>query len=69
MRGFATSAASSLSRVASILSPIIFGFVLSGHGGAGAIFAILAGIAVVGLLAMVFGGIETRQRSLEEISS
>jgi putative MFS transporter len=69
MRGFASSSASSLSRVASILSPTIFGFVLSGHGGAGAIFAILAGIAVVGLIAMVVGGIETRQKALEEISA
>jgi putative MFS transporter len=69
IRGFASSSASSLSRVASILSPVIFGFVLSGHGGAGAIFAILAGVALVGMLAMVLGGIETRQKTLEEISA
>jgi MFS transporter, putative metabolite:H+ symporter len=69
MRGFASSSASSLSRVASILSPTIFGFVLSGHGGAGTIFAILAGIALVGLVAMATGGIETRLKTLEEISA
>ncbi|MGD8165931.1 MFS transporter [Herbiconiux sp. P16] len=68
MRGFATSSASSLSRVASIVSPFVFGFLLDGHGGAGAIFAILAGMAVVGLIAMSIGGIETRNRRLEEIS-
>jgi putative MFS transporter len=69
MRGFASSTASSLSRVASILSPSVFGFLLDGHGGAGAIFAVLAGVAVIGLVAMALGGIETRQRALEEISA
>jgi putative MFS transporter len=69
MRGFASSSASSLSRVASILSPSIFGFLLNGHGGAGAIFAVLAGVALIGLVAMSVGGIETRQKALEEISA
>jgi putative MFS transporter len=69
MRGFASSTASSLSRVASILSPSIFGFLLDGHGGAGAIFAVLAGVALVGLVAMALGGVETRQKALEEISA
>jgi putative MFS transporter len=69
MRGFASSAASSLSRVASILSPSIFGFLLNGHGGAGAIFAVLAGIALIGLVAMALGGVETRMKALEEISA
>jgi putative MFS transporter len=62
MRGFASSTASSL-------SPSIFGFLLNGHGGAGAIFAVLAGIALIGLVAMALGGIETRQKALEEISA
>ncbi|GAA4302518.1 MFS transporter [Klenkia terrae] len=69
MRGFASSSASSLARVASILSPSIFGYLLNGHGGAGAIFAILAGFCVVGLVTMAVGGIETRNRALEEISA
>ncbi len=69
MRGFASSTASSLSRVASILSPFIFGFLLDGHGGAGAIFAILAGMAVLGLITMAIGGVETRMRRLEDISA
>ena len=68
-RGFASSSASSLSRVASILSPFIFGFLLDGHGGAGAIFAILAGMAVIGLVTMAIGGVETRMRRLEDISA
>lgn len=68
MRGFASSTASSLSRVASILSPFIFGFLLDGHGGAGTIFAILSCMAVIGLVTMAVGSIETRQRRLEDIS-
>jgi putative MFS transporter len=69
MRGFASSSASSLSRVASILSPSIFGWLLNGHGGAGAIFAVLAGMSLIGLVAMAVGGIETRAKALEEISA
>lgn len=69
MRGFATAAASSLSRVASILSPFIFGFLLDGRGGAGAIFAILTVMALIGLVAMWTGGVETRMKRLEEISA
>jgi putative MFS transporter len=69
MRGFASSSASSLSRVASILSPVIFGFLLGGHGGAGAIFGVLAAVALVGLVTMIVAGVETRMKALEEISA
>jgi MFS transporter, putative metabolite:H+ symporter len=69
LRGFATSSASSLSRIASIISPLIFGAMLDGHGGAGAIFAVLAVTALLGFLAIWLRGIETRGRSLEEIAT
>jgi putative MFS transporter len=68
MRGWATSANSGLARAASILSPLIFGFMLSGHGGPGAIFAAMAVAAVLSLIAMALSGVETRNRSLEELS-
>jgi putative MFS transporter len=68
MRGFASSTTSSFSRIASIVSPLVFGFLLGGHGGAGAVFTILGVIAVVGLLIMAKWGPETRLRTLEETS-
>jgi putative MFS transporter len=69
MRGFASSSTSSLSRVASIVSPSVFGFLLDGHGGAGIVFAVLAGIAAVGFITMLVSGVETRGKSLEELSA
>lgn len=68
MRGWATSAGSSLNRAASILSPLIFAFMLGGHGGAGAVFTAMGVAAAVGLVAVVGAGVETRNRSLEELS-
>jgi MFS transporter, putative metabolite:H+ symporter len=69
MRGFATSTASSLNRVASIISPFIIGSLLTVAGGAAAIFAVLAGGALVAFLAVAIGGIETKGKRLEEISA
>ncbi|WP_326569368.1 MFS transporter [Amycolatopsis rhabdoformis] len=68
MRGFATSLTSSFARLASIVSPLVFGFLLSAPGGAGLVFAVLGGAALIGALTMAFAGIETRARSLEELS-
>jgi MFS transporter, putative metabolite:H+ symporter len=68
MRGWATSANSGLARAASIVSPFIFGFMLGGNGGPGAVFAAMAIAAVISLIAMSISGIETRNRSLEELS-
>jgi len=67
IRGFASSTASSFSRVASIVSPFVFGFLLSGHGGAGMVFTVLAVAAVLGFLIMAKWGVETRMRALEDI--
>lgn len=69
MRGFATSTASSLNRVASIISPFIIGSLLTVAGGAAAIFGVLAGGALVAFLAVAIGGIETKGKRLEEISA
>lgn len=69
MRGWATSVTASLGKVASIVSPSVFGFMLSGHGGPSAVFGMLAIAAGVALAAIAIGGIETRDRSLEEISA
>ncbi|MGY0498394.1 MFS transporter [Nocardia sp. FBN12] len=69
MRGWATSATASLNKLASIIAPTIFGFMLSGHGGTPAVFTALGVAAVIALAAVAFGAIETRNRSLEETSA
>lgn len=68
MRGFATSTASSLARLASVLSPLIIGPLLD-SGGVGPIFALLGGMAALGTLVIAVAGAETRNLSLEEISA
>ncbi|WIX79221.1 MFS transporter [Amycolatopsis carbonis] len=68
MRGFATSVTSSFARLASIVSPLVFGFLLDTAGGAGLVFAVLGVAALIGALTMALGGIETRAKSLEELS-
>lgn len=69
MRGWATSVTASLGKVASMASPSIFGFMLGGRGGPSAVFVALAIAAAIALAAIAIGGIETRGRSLEEISA
>ncbi|QRP50849.1 MFS transporter [Amycolatopsis sp. FDAARGOS 1241] len=68
MRGFATSLTSSFARLASIVSPLVFGFLLGAPGGGGLVFAVLGGAALIGTLTVAFAGIETRAKSLEELS-
>ncbi len=68
MRGFATSSASSLARLASVLSPFLIGPLLD-NGGVSTIFVLLGGFALVGAIVMGTLGIETRNRSLEDISA
>jgi putative MFS transporter len=68
MRGFATSSASSLARLASVLSPFLIGPLLD-SGGVGTIFALLGAFALVGAIVIGAAGIETRNRSLEDISA
>jgi hypothetical protein len=50
------------------VSPFIFGFMLGGHGGPGGVFTAMAVAAAIGLVAMTVSGVETRNRSLEELS-
>ena len=68
MRGFATSSASSLARLASVVSPFIIGPLLD-TGGAATIFGVLGGVALLGTIVVAVAGVETRNRSLEEISA
>jgi putative MFS transporter len=68
MRGFATSSASSVARLASVISPFIIGPLLD-TGGAATIFGLLGAVSLLGTIVVAVAGVETRNRSLEEISA
>lgn len=68
MRGWGTAAGSSMNRLASILSPILVGQILSRGGGVTAVFSAFLLAALIGLAVLAVTGIETRNRPLEEIA-
>lgn len=69
MRAWATATGSAASRLGSILAPIIIGALLQARLGLTSVFALLGVACGVGLIAVAVGGIETKQRTLEELAS
>jgi putative MFS transporter len=69
MRGWATTTASSLNRIASFIAPILVGLLLATHVGIGGVFLMFGAAGLVGVLGILFLGIETKGKTLEEISS
>lgn len=68
MRAWGSSAASSVNRFASIISPIVVSQILAAGGGVSWVFGILLIVAVLGLAVLVGMAIETRDRTLEELA-
>lgn len=68
MRGWGTAAGSSMNRLASILSPILVGQILSRGGGVSVVFSTFLLAALIGLAVLALTGIETRNRPLEELA-
>jgi putative MFS transporter len=66
LRSLGTGAASAWLRIASAAGPAVVGFALAGYGVRG-VFLLFAVISLAGA-AISFGTVETRDRSLEEIS-
>jgi MFS transporter, putative metabolite:H+ symporter len=66
IRGWGTSAGSSMNRIASVIAPTVVGALLAGGLGLGAVFGMFAVVLLVGLAAMARWGVETKARSLEE---
>ena len=62
-----SGAASSWLRVASIVGPVIVGFIL-GEAGLPIVFLFFGGAAVVGALIVMIFAIETNRKVLEEIA-
>jgi putative MFS transporter len=70
MRAWATMAGNSLRCLSAVVAPIVFGFLIA-HGsvGIGMAFALSGLLMLTVLLVIARFGIETRQRSLEELAS
>lgn len=66
IRAWGTAAGSSMNRIASVIAPIIVGALLAGGLGLGSVFLMFGVVLIVGLLAMLAWGIETKGQSLEE---
>ena len=68
MRGLGVATASSMSRLASILAPSLVGAILAARMGIDSVFTMFGVIALIGVAAVATMGIETKNRSLEELS-
>jgi putative MFS transporter len=69
MRAWATSTGSAASRLGSIVAPTTIGAVLQARLGLIGVFAVLGVMCLAGLIVIGAFGIETKQRSLEELAS
>jgi MFS transporter, putative metabolite:H+ symporter len=68
MRGLGVSTASSMNRLASIFAPTAVGALLAAKLGIASVFVMFTAVALIGLVVMAAMGIETKQRSLEDLS-
>ena len=69
MRAWASSTASSINRVASVIGPLVTGALLSLAFGVQALFLVLTVLLLIGLVVVSKWGLETKQRVLEELSA
>jgi len=68
MRSLITATGSAAARIGSMLSPILIGNLLQAHLGLVSVFIALGIVCIVGLVIASIFGVETKQRSLEDIS-
>jgi putative MFS transporter len=68
MRAIGTATATAWYRLASIIIPILVGLLL-GRAGVSAVYLLFGGLALLGAIVVAAFAIETRGRSLEEISA
>jgi putative MFS transporter len=69
MRAWATATGSAASRLGSIVAPTAIGGLLQARFGLASVFALLGAACLAGLIAITTSGIETKQRSLEELAT
>ena len=68
MRGWGSSAGRAVSLVASIIAPITVGAMLEGSLGAAGMFAVFAIASLLGMVVILWLGVETKDMLLEELS-
>jgi putative MFS transporter len=69
LRGTGSGTAAAVGRIGAILAPLAVGWIVKTQGGGfGTIFAMFSGVLVIGALAVLLLGEETRGRTLEQIS-
>jgi putative MFS transporter len=68
MRGWGVSLASSMNRLASIVSPTAVGALLAAGLGIGSVFAMFGLAGLVAMIVFATLGVETKHRTLEELS-
>jgi putative MFS transporter len=68
MRGWGVATASSMNRLASIISPTAVGALLGAGFGVEAVFAMFGTVGLIGMTVMATLGIETKHRTFEELS-
>jgi MFS transporter, putative metabolite:H+ symporter len=68
MRGLGIATGSSMNRLASIFSPFAVGALLNAGYGVESVFAMFAAAGLIGLVVFVALGVETKGRTLEELS-
>jgi len=69
MRAWGTAAATSMNRLAQTVGPAVAGILIGSAFGIAAVFALNGAIALIGALTVLWLGIETRGRVLEEIAA
>jgi MFS transporter, putative metabolite:H+ symporter len=68
MRGLGVSSASSMNRLASVAAPSVVGALLAAKLGIESVFALFGVVGLIGAIVIAAMGIETKRRSLEELS-
>ncbi len=68
MRGLGVATGSSMNRLASIFSPVAVGALLNAKFGIDSVFAMFALVGLIGLIVLATMGVETKGRTLEELS-
>ncbi|MGA3127917.1 MAG: MFS transporter [Candidatus Korobacteraceae bacterium] len=68
MRAWTTSTGSAAGRIGSIIAPIAIGAILQAKLGLVSVFVLLGMLGLVGLIVVVALGVETKLRTLEELS-
>jgi len=68
MRGLGIATGSSMNRLASIFSPFAVGALLNAGYGIAAVFGMFAVAGLIGLVALIVLGVETKGRTLEDLS-